>query len=132
MALEELQLHVAGGGDGLGLLFPPVHFAADGIVQEEVELDGKVGLHGIGAVVGAKEGRLVAAGLLPQVAPHTVANLAVVDVRNKEIDMPVVYASGNVLDAQPLASALKQNLNDVPMENVIHPANVRFSMQRYK
>ena len=70
--------------------------------------------------------------LLPQVTPHAVAYLAVIEVAHKEISVLVVDSSCNVLDAQSIAATLKQNLNNIPMVYVIHNANIHFSAQRYK
>ena len=117
-------------GRRLSLLF--VCIAASHEVEEEVELDGEVGLDGVCAVACADERRLDSLALLPQVTTHAVAYLAVVEVANKEVGVLVVNPAGNVLDAQSVASTFKQNLDNIPMVDVIHSANIHFSAQRYK
>ena len=117
-------------GRRLCLLF--VCIAACHEVEEEVELDGEVGLDGVCAVARADERRLDSLALFPKVTPHAVAYLAVVEVANKEVGVLVVNPAGNVLDAQSVASTFKQNLDNIPMIDVIHSANIHFSVQRYK
>lgn len=97
-----------------------VHIDANGVVQEKVELDGEICLDGICAVACVEEGRFDASALLPQVTPDAVANLVIINVRNEEIGMSVVDSACDVLNAQPFPSAFKQNLDDVPMVNILH------------
>ena len=74
-------------------------FAARNEVEEQVELDCKVRLDGVSAVTSACKRRLMPQALLPQVTPHAVAYLAVIEVAHKEISVLVVDSSCNVLDA---------------------------------
>ena len=43
----------------------PAYFTADGVVEEEVELDGEIGLDSICAIARAKERRFAVLALLP-------------------------------------------------------------------
>ena len=46
-------------------------------------------------------------------------------VRHKEIDVPVVDSASYVLNAHPIPSAFQQNLNDIPMVDIFHSANIQ-------
>ena len=109
---------------GHGLCLLVVCIATGRHVQEEVELDGKVSLDGVGAIACTTEGRLGTLALYPQIMTDAVAYLVVVNVRDKEVNVPVVDTARHVLDAVAIPAAFKQNLDDVPMVDILHTANL--------
>ena len=68
-------------------------------VEEKVKLNGKVGFDGISAVTSVHKRRLIPLALIPQIMPDSISNLAIINIFNEEIDMPIVDSASDVLDA---------------------------------
>ena len=57
---------------------------------------------------------------------YAVAYLVVVNICDEEVGVPVVDTARYILDAVAFPATFKQNLNDVPMVDILHTANLHF------